>query len=712
MIEQIDIEKTDIVIGENEYTYLMNNINLQNLSSLDSNLDLDLFRISKATEKIEMKECCTYIINAKYKYNIKLNPIKFHTEEFFNDEIIYNGKLYNLNDKSRFIKFHFNLFIKVRFVIDSFYLEKILEEYKIPSFTVSTGRNSNVSINDAKSAFDDINIVDIFCEKKSNIMTKENFDKRIPEAIYFIKDITLNMGIYFKDDAENKVISLKEYKNYKIKLFDFLQSFNHSTMFFLGPKGCSKSVFLNMLTKALYLRNWTKLYINMKYIKQLDDAKTLKKTLYREFLYSILEEEEINKVYNWRIFDKISINENTNFVSKLIEEFIKLHQIYIKKNIVVIIDNYIIENEYEQKDLENIINYMKTQNYKKCKLIISGEGKFFSNKLRNYFLGESEKLKNEEVIFMKIQNVPKFNYFIIDEKAEKKLLLEESEYLKQYSFHSLFYCYNYDNKNISFEEFKKLVFFETFPNYLNISKEKDIIKFNLISEIYRKALNDKIEFDVQEKSLKIIMEKKYFPRTAYGIAEELLIILLLKYNKFKIPYLNFEGKNFIEVEEINNLKLAPKFVKKYNIEENKCFLITQSKYNGPNYDILIIQNIENKIRAIFVQIGVDKSKTEIQKIRTDLITNINYYKNNLQKSFNFNIDSVYLLFIFDEETQKIIPKNKLSGSKICLTNKIDFYLYSFQDYTLKKTKDLVNYNNLLLFYPVNEIFEKSETELK
>ena len=355
---------------------------------------------------------------------------------------------------------------------------------------------------------------------------------------------------------------------------------------------------------------------------------------------------------------------------------------------------------------------MKTKNYLKFKLIISGEGKFFWHKLKSYFLGESKELKNEQVIFMNIKNVPKFDFIKFDENVENKTLVEENEYLKKYSFHNLFYCYNYDNKNISLEEFRKNSFFEEFPNYLNIFKQDNILIFNITSNIYRKALNDIIAFDIQEKSLRYIMEKKYFPRTAYGIAEELFIILLLKYNKFGVDNLDFHGNNFIEVKEINNLKYPSSQPMKYIIEKNQCYLITQEKYNGPNYDILIIQNIENKIRAIFVQIGVNKTITDIEKLRKDLITNIGNYKKNLNNSFGFNIDSFYLLFIFDEETQKTFGPNRKSGAKICLDNKIDFYLYSFKDSSLKYTNDLQNYNNLTNFLPENEINEKSSIKLK
>lgn len=159
----------------------------------------------------------------------------------------------------------------------------------------------------------------------------------------------------------------------------------------------------------------------------------------------------------------------------------------------------------------------------------------------------------------------------------------------------------------------------------------------------------------------------------------------------------------------NEIKLKNK---SFDIQNNECYLISQKKYAGKNYDILIIQNINNKINAIFVQIGVNKTISEIQNIKTDLVLNINKYKMNLKFSFGFNIDSFYLTFIFDEETQKAINPKKLSGAKICFDNNIDFLVYSFKDCSLKKTDNLVDYNSALYFIPKYEINEKSSYKLK
>ena len=627
------MEKQEI-IGVNELDYLFDS-NQKDYYNIQNKMEQDLYRISKATKDIDLKKDYKYIIKAKTLTdmngeNYTLNQIEFETEQFFKNRIIYCNKEFKLNDKSRVINFYLqNGEVKSRFIIDSIYLRKVLNELKSPSFTVKVGRNSNVSINDFKSTFDDISIVDIFCEKKSYIMTIENFRKRDSQKVDLIKDINLNMQEYFKEDSEKIIIPFDEYDQYYNKLMNFLVFNEINIMYFLGPKGCSKSLFLNLFAKKLIVRDLTKLYINMKYVKEVQDLKTLKKTLYKEFLYSITEEEEIETVYNWRIFDQISLNNSTNFVYKLIEKFINLHEQNLDKEIVVIIDNYIIENESEQSDLEEIIDFMNKKNHTKYKLIISGDGKFFRKKLKYHFLNEIKNLKFQQVLFMNFNKVPKFDSVLTDNNAENNFLLQEEEYLNKYDFYSLFYCFNYNQKKISLEELNEIPLFETFPNYLDIYIDNQLINFKITSNIYLKALNKKIAFNVEKNALKSIMEKKYFPRTSYGVAEELLIILLIKYNKFNIGYMNF--KEIIEVEEINEIKNFKIIFKSKikELEKQECYLITQKKYNEENYEILIIQNIDNKINAIFVQIGVDKNKNEIINIKNDLAKNVKNYKNGL-----------------------------------------------------------------------------------
>lgn len=299
-----------------------------------------------------------------------------------------------------------------------------------------------------------------------------------------------------------------------------------------------------------------------------------------------------------------------------------------------------------------------------------------------------------------------------DNENKIRFLDEEKIYLKKFSFHNLFHCYNCDQKVFSPQEFRNLYFFESFPNYLKIFYEEDNIKLSLASKIFEEALISEISFEMQSKSLTYLMNRELFPRSTYGIAEELLIILLLKYNKFKILYLDFKEKNFLEVEEINKIKDNQAFLinQKINLEKNECYLITQKKYNGENYDLLIIQNIENEVNAIFIQIGVDKSKAEIKKHLSNIKDNIGQYKRGLKVRFDFDIDKFYLMYIFDEETQRTQNYGS-NGSSICLNNNIDFLVYSFQDTKIKFTSDLKNYFTLQYFKPKYEVNETTNSQV-
>lgn len=713
----MELDQNEYIIGENEHKYMRELFIKNSLDNL-SNLEIALFRISMATKNIVLEKDSKYIIKKKilgkatigefiYK-EINLEEIIFVTDLIDSKSIIYKQYTYDLSEYSRLIKFHLSDKTIQRFVIDYFYLEAILKELKAETFTVSEGRNSDVSTNDILSIFENKEIDNIFCLKKSDIMTVENFNKRnLPVKKKYIKDITLNSKKYFGGDANKEIIISNEYQDYSTEISKYLFSIYETVLFFLGPKGCSKSIFLGLLNKRLIQRNWGKLYINMKYIKEEYNILEIKKTLYKEFLYSVLKENDVEEIYKKRIFDSIKIKSNSKFIYNLVTHFLDFHEKQFNSKLVIIIDNYIIGKEDEQTDIEKIIEYIKGKNNQNYKLIVSGEGQLFNQKIKNYFL--KDNLKDENVIFMHLNVFPKFN--TKNNNDNIRYLEEEKEYLKKFSFHSLFYCYNYNNKKLSFNEFKEFNLFESFPNYLNIFYEEEYIKFSLASQIFEEALNSVISFKLQENSLTYLMNKKYFPRTVYGVAEELLIILLLKYNKFDIPSLDFKGKNFLEVEEINDLKVNEKNKdkKKIILKENECYLITQKNYNGENYDILIIQKIHNLVKAIFIQIGVDKKKDKIEKHLLDLKCNIDNYKDGIKELFGFSVDEIYLMYIFDEETQNTLSSN---GSKICFKNNIDFLVYSFQDACLKHTSDLKKYLPLQYFTANYEVTKKTNTNLK
>ena len=132
---------------------------------------------------------------------------------------------------------------------------------------------------------------------------------------------------------------------------------------------------------------------------------------------------------------KIYLWINQNFYGFSLKEF--------SKKFVVILDNFVIENENEQIDLENIIDYFKRITKYNYKLIVSGEGKFFNQNKKQFFSKDEKHIREETLIFIHLNAFTKFKDKNISEyKNENKFKLrfkdEEKVYLKKFSFQSLY----------------------------------------------------------------------------------------------------------------------------------------------------------------------------------------------------------------------------------------------------------------------------------
>ena len=234
-------------------------------------------------------------------------------------------------------------------------------------------------------------------------------------------------------------------------------------------------------------------------------------------------------------------------------------------------------------------------------------------------------------------------------------------------------------------QFQKLYFINVLPNYFRIyfNEKTYNIKLSIENEIFLTALKKHTDFYIIQNQIDTVMNRKLFPRNVFGISEELLIILLLKNNKFELKNLVFEEKFIIQIKEINGIKngMTGNFWKKIEYGEN--VLIIQEKYNGPKYDFAIIQSLQSHRIAIFIQVGLDKNLSEIKSQYFNLKNNRNNYIRNLEQYFMCKIDGISLFYIFDEDTQKEKGPNQISGSKICDRYGINYLLYSFKDKSLK-----------------------------
>jgi hypothetical protein len=141
-----------------------------------------------------------------------------------------------------------------------------------------------------------------------------------------------------------------------------------------------------------------------------------------------------------------------------------------------------------------------------------------------------------------------------------------------------------------------------------------------------------IEYIIQENNFKYILKNLDNNRITYGIFEEKLLILFLSCNKLNLIDLEFTEENKLEVEEIFQFKNNTFDKTNKLINKNESIIITQENYLGQNYDLLILIPIKslNSYKAYFIQIGTNKKRTQICKIKADLNENESKYKEGIQ----------------------------------------------------------------------------------
>ena len=98
----------------------------------------------------------------------------------------------------------------------------------------------------------------------------------------------------------------------------------------------------------------------------------------------------------------------------------------------------------------------------------------------------------------------------------------------------------------------------------------------------------------------------------------------------------FLQNNKLEVEELYYF-ITSKYEKyEGNIVPNEPILVTQSNYNGKNFDLLImipIKDSSDEYDAIFVQIGLNKKSSDIKALVKDILKNDTKYKNGFGQAF-------------------------------------------------------------------------------
>jgi hypothetical protein len=368
------------------------------------------------------------------------------------------------------------------------------------TFYVKNEQDFNISIDDTLSVFEDEDIKELFSKSEKKILSADNFDRRFSKDLITIKAISFNSKFYF-EKSYNTAFIKNIYDNLFENIFRFLSSAS-KILYLFGPRSSGKSVFLNFLSYSIFFQKYGSLYLNFSAIKKSKTMKNIKNLLYHELLYLICKKEEIEDLYNIKPFKGISYNNDPLvFIYYFLENLIKKYDNnkFSEELVVIIIDDlFIYDISFEFDTIEKIFGLIDKN--ERFKIIISGEGKFFVEKIKKFFVGR-DGCKEDYILINEInKEILKIN----ENKTKTDALNEELEYLNNFSISDLYCCKNLDGKTLNYLQLKKLDMISVLPNYLTIKflNNRSAIKFDIENKIFVEALNKKLPIIFKNKNQK------------------------------------------------------------------------------------------------------------------------------------------------------------------------------------------------------------------
>ena len=473
---------------------IKHNLNLS-LSPLEFNL-LRIYKYLYIHLKGNFSSSTKYVINGnQFTKIMATSRIEFKTS-YFKNQILFDNNIYTIRRQARCFTFHHDEQEDLRFITDQSNLKNVLNEYNISIFYVKNEQDFNISIDDALSVFEDEDIKELFSKSEKKILSINNFDRRFSKDLITIKDISFNSKFYF-EKSYNTAFIKNIYDNLFENIYRFLSS-AAKILYLFGPRSSGKSVFLNFLPYSLFLSNFGSLYLNFNSIKKAQNIKNIKHLIYHELLYLICKKEEIEDLYNIKLFKGINYNNKPlDFIYHFIENLVNKYENdkFSAELIVIIIDDLFIYNDLNEFDtLEKIFGLIDKN--ERFKIIISGEGKFFFEKIKKFFV-RRDNCKEDYILIDKInEEILKIN----ENKTKTDALNEELEYLNNFSISDLYCCKNLDGKTLNYLQLKKLDMISVLPNYLTIKflNNRSEIKFDIENKIFVEALNKKIAYNIQK----------------------------------------------------------------------------------------------------------------------------------------------------------------------------------------------------------------------
>jgi len=237
--------------------------------------------------------------------------------------IMKDNEKYLIDNKSRKINFvdYKSKTITSKFIYNCDYLIKSLESLGFTSYYVklskqknntrniifslneeseTSSENSEVSLSNSYSIFDNDEIKYIFNENQRPILTEDNFKNRFSDNLNSLKDLNNNAKYYYGKYNNCDFSMINNYTNAQLNLYKFQYSKISKIFYLYDPKRSSKATLLLYMINHYNSLTTKTLYFNHNYLENKDFLEA-KKRIYHELLYFCKDIEEM-KLFEEKIF--------------------------------------------------------------------------------------------------------------------------------------------------------------------------------------------------------------------------------------------------------------------------------------------------------------------------------------------------------------------------------------------------------------------------
>jgi hypothetical protein len=245
---------------------------MEQIEDIKSNYELIENKIEK---QLYCLKAFNYNLNEELKKEFKFECDISIAHKQNTHFVTLGNKTFFIEKKARIISFVINEKYYKRFIYSCDYLTKVIKELNIEYYSTTKNKLDN----SLESEISEDNIYELFNQESITNIYKIEFDdskiKELFKAKFFvnrdkISGLSLNSEFYYPQNA-NDLLDLTIFSKYIVKIKKFPWNINENILYFIGPKGASKSLFLMNFCVDCNSSEFPTLYINYKVFKILND---------------------------------------------------------------------------------------------------------------------------------------------------------------------------------------------------------------------------------------------------------------------------------------------------------------------------------------------------------------------------------------------------------------------------------------------------------